>query len=167
MPIAIKNITLQEDKPSLRVTSGGRFASAKRICVFLRPSSQENSIFSKFHGFHVPRLHHGETLLQLKLFAQPMDRADVLHAPRYDIRGSWKNTPRKNDLVLSSENSTFPKLSITYVRVYLPLNMPAATKSITLQEDKPSLRVMSWWRFASAKPICDFEHHFEPGAASF
>ena len=22
-------------------------------------------------------------------------------------------------------------------------------------------------RFASAKPICDFEHHFEPGAASF
>ena len=66
----------------------------------------------------------------LKLFAQPMDRAEVLHAPRYDISGSWKNTPGENELVLSSENSTFPKISITYVRPYLPLNMPAVTKNL-------------------------------------
>ena len=71
-----------------------------------------------------------------------MDRAEVLHAPRYDISGSWKNNPGENELVLSEENSTFPKNSITYVRVYLPLKMLAVTKNITLQEDKPSLRVI-------------------------
>ena len=58
-------------------------------------------------------VHHGETLVALKLFAQPMDRAEVLHAQSYDISGSWKNTPGENDQVLSSENSTFPKFSIT------------------------------------------------------
>ena len=71
-----------------------------------------------------------------------MDRAEVLHAPNYDIRGSWKNTPGENELVLSSENSTFRPKFYTYVAVYLPLNMPAATKSITLQEEKPFLRVI-------------------------
>ena len=74
-------------------------------------SSQETLLFSKIHDFHVPRLHHGETLLQLKLFAQPMDRAEVLHAPRYDISVREKNTPGENELVLSSENSTFPPKS--------------------------------------------------------
>ena len=57
-------------------------------------------------------VHHGEPLGSLKLVAQPMDRAEVLHTPRYDINGSWKNTPGENELVLSSENSTFPKLAI-------------------------------------------------------
>ena len=52
-------------------------------------------------------VHHGETLVPFKLFAQPMDRAEVLHAQSYDISGSWKNTPGENELVLSSENSTF------------------------------------------------------------
>ena len=46
-------------------------------------------------------VHHGETLSALKLFAQPMDRAEVLHAQSYDISGSWKNTPGENDQVLS------------------------------------------------------------------
>ena len=71
-------------------------------------SSQERRVFNKFHDFHVPRLHHGETLGMLKLFAQPMNRAEVLHAPSYDISDSWKNTPGENELVLSSENSIFP-----------------------------------------------------------
>ena len=52
-------------------------------------------------------VHQGETLTPLKLFAQPMDRAEVLHAQSYDIRGSWKNTPGENKLVLSVEKSTF------------------------------------------------------------
>ena len=72
-----------------------------------------------------------------------MDRAEVLHAPSYDISGSWKNTPGENELVLSCEISTFPPEFYKYVAVDLPLNMPAATKNITLQEDKPSLRVIS------------------------
>ena len=46
-------------------------------------------------------VHHGETLGTLKLLAQPMDRAEVLHAPSYDISGNWKNTPGENELVLS------------------------------------------------------------------
>ena len=46
-------------------------------------------------------VHHGETLVQLKRFAQPMDRAEVLHTPSHDISGSWKNTPGENELVLS------------------------------------------------------------------
>ena len=46
-------------------------------------------------------VHHGETLVWLKLFARPMDRAEVLHAQSYDISGSWKNTPGENDQVLS------------------------------------------------------------------
>ena len=83
-----------------------------------------------------------KTLAGLKHFPRPMDRAEVLHAPRYDISGKRKNTPGENEQVLLSENSTFPEISITYVAVYLPLNMPAVTKIITLQEEKPSLRVM-------------------------
>ena len=46
-------------------------------------------------------VHHGENLTPLHLFAQPMDRAEVLHAQSYDISGSWKNTPGENELVLS------------------------------------------------------------------
>ena len=49
----------------------------------------------------VTPVHHGETLASFKLFAQPMDRAEVLHAQSYDISGSWKNTPGENDQVLS------------------------------------------------------------------
>ena len=45
-------------------------------------------------------VHHGETLGRLKLFAQPMDRAEVVHARSYDISGSWKNTPGEKDQVL-------------------------------------------------------------------
>ncbi len=52
-------------------------------------------------------VHHGETLASFKLFAQPMDRAEMLHAPSYDISGSWKNTPGENDQVLLCENPTF------------------------------------------------------------
>jgi len=101
MPIATKSITLQEDKPSLQVTStcarSANFASASDFAILSAISSQERRVFSKFCDFHVPRLHHGGTLVPLKLFAQPMDRAEVLHAPRYDISGSWKNTPGEND----------------------------------------------------------------------
>ena len=111
-----------------------------------------------------------QTLSWSRIFPYPMDRAEALHAASYDIKLSWKNTPGENELVLSCEISTFPSKKYTYVKPDLPRNMPAVTKNITLQEAKPSLRVTSeflWGRFASAKPICDFEHHFEPGAASF
>ena len=102
MPAVTKSITLQEDKPSLRVMFlGGVSRQRNQFAILSSISSQERRVFSKFHDFHVPRLHHGETLVGLQLFAQPMDRAEVLHAPRYDISGSWKNTPNENELVLS------------------------------------------------------------------
>ena len=37
-----------------------------------------------------------------------MDRAEVLHTPSYDIREGWKIGPGQNELVLPSENPTFP-----------------------------------------------------------
>ena len=76
-----------------------------------------------------------ETLIWLGLFPQPMDRAEVLHMPNYNIKDSWKNTPSENELVLPCETFTFRSKMCTYVKPHLPLNMPAATKSITLQEE--------------------------------
>ena len=55
-----------------------------------------------------------------------------------------KNTTDESELVNFIETSIFQPPPDTKFAVYLPLNMPAVTKSITLQEDKPSLRVMSW-----------------------
>ena len=46
-------------------------------------------------------VHHGETLGGFKRFAQPVDRAEVLHTQSYDISGRRKNTPGKNEWVLS------------------------------------------------------------------
>ena len=50
-----------------------------------------------------------ETLKEFKLFAQPMDRAEVLHALSYDIELNWKNTPGKFKLVKLIEKYIFPK----------------------------------------------------------
>ena len=109
MPAATKSITLQGDKPSLRVISG----SPWDVCVrqFLRKQSdftilnvasgQKTVVFSNFYDFHVPLLHHGETLWRFKLFAQPMDRSEVLHTPNHDISAKWKNIPGENELVPS------------------------------------------------------------------
>ena len=72
-----------------------------------------------------------------------MDRAETLHAPSHNIELSWKNSLDENELILPLEIFTFLSKKYTYVQPNLPLNMPAATKSITLQEDKPSLRVTS------------------------
>jgi hypothetical protein len=51
--------------------------------------------------------------------------------------------------VISYENSMFDRNFYTYARVYLPLNMPVATKNIILQEGEPCLR------FISANSTCD------------
>ena len=93
-----------------------------------------------------------------KLVFQPMNQAEVLHTPSYDLSMSCKNTTEGNELVLPSENPTFLSKKYIYVAPHLPLNMPAATKNITLQEDKPSLRV-TWGiprsaDFAWAKRFC-------------
>ena len=94
-------------------------------------------------------VHHGETLVPFKLFAQLMDRAKAFHTPRYDISGSWKSTPGENKLVLSSENLTFQPEFYTCLAIYLPLNTPAATKKIILQEDKPFLRFKYYTLFTA------------------
>ena len=48
-------------------------------------------------------------------FAQPMDRAEVLHAQSYDISGSWKNTPGQNELVFLHEKSFFSEKKVYIV----------------------------------------------------
>ena len=53
-------------------------------------------------------VHHGETLVPLKLFAQPMDRAEVVHVASHIYVGRWKIGPIKNDWVESQEILTFP-----------------------------------------------------------
>ena len=64
--------------------------------------------------FHAQYTHHADTGARWQnlgdpiFFAQPMDRAEVLHAQSYDISGSRKNVPGKYDQVLSRENQTFP-----------------------------------------------------------
>ena len=42
-----------------------------------------------------------QTLIWFKIFPQPVDRAEVLHAPNYDLNGKRTNTPGENDQVLS------------------------------------------------------------------
>ena len=65
------------------------------------PRARQKTLFMRDVHTMLALVHHGETLGRLKLFAQPMDRAEVLHAQSYDISGSWKNTPGENELVLS------------------------------------------------------------------
>ena len=100
-PTATKSITLQEDKPSLRV----KYSRQKRSGSFIRKFN-----FSK----NVDHIVCG-------LLATQHARC---HKEYYSPRGQAVSTS------------------------HLPLNMPAATKNITLQEDKPSLRVtffLSLW----------------------
>ena len=112
MPTAIKNITLQQDKPSLRVTSNfiwGRDASASAICWFWGPFGPGDVTFQQNFMIFKFSISWSETLGAFKFLTRPMDRAEVLHAPSYDIREGWKIGPGQNELVLPSENSTFQK----------------------------------------------------------
>ena len=62
-----------------------------------QPESHQKMQFMRDIRAMLAMVHHGETLAPLKRFSQPMDRAEVLHTPRYDICGSWKNTPSENN----------------------------------------------------------------------
>ena len=105
MPAATKSITLQEDKPSLRVTStcarSANFASASDFAILKCLSGLEIDHFHEISASEPDTGPPMQTLLQFKLFPQPMDRAEVLHAPSYDLNGRRKNTPGENELVLS------------------------------------------------------------------
>ncbi len=105
MPAATKSITLQEDKPSLRVTStcarSANFASAIDFAILKCISGLEFDHFHEISASEHPTGAPMKTLVQFKLFPQPMDRAEVLHAPSYDLSGRRKNTPGENELVLS------------------------------------------------------------------
>ena len=103
-PDVTKSITLQEDKPSLRVTLetslGGDSRQRNEIVNFGAKSLRKGRFFMKFR--HLTRATGAtmQTLVQLELFLYPMDRAEVLHAQSYDLNGRRKNTPGENELVL-------------------------------------------------------------------
>ena len=64
------------------------------------------------------------------------------------FESSWlaiisKNTTNESELAKFMKTSIFHPPPYTKFAVYLPRNMPAVTKNITPQEDKPSLRVTS------------------------
>ena len=68
------------------------FASAKRFWILRRhfgPGDVSFQQISWFSNFHPP---WSKTLDYFQLFAQPMDRAELLHTARYDTKLSWKNT---------------------------------------------------------------------------
>ena len=118
MPAVTKSITLQEDKPSLRVTlvcvSSISFCVSKAILHFWRSSTPQKSHF--FVKFRHPTRATGATMQNLgvvQTFLYPMDRAEVLHAQSYDLSGRRENTPGENELVLSCEIFDFPIFSIT------------------------------------------------------
>ena len=105
MPAATKSITLQEDKPSLRVTStcarSANFASASDFAILKSLSGLEIDHFHEISASEPDTGAPMQTLTALRIFPQPMDRAEVLHAPSYDLSGRRKNTPGENELVLS------------------------------------------------------------------
>ena len=105
MPAATKNIALQEDKPSLRITSiharSANFASASHFALSKCPNGLEIYNFHESSTSEHPTGAPMQTLGSLRIFPQPMDRAEVLHAPSYDLSGKRKNTPGENDQVLS------------------------------------------------------------------
>ena len=77
MPAATKSITLQEDKPSLRVTSelprGGDLRQQDEFADFGALTPWKTRFFMKFR--HLTRATGApmQTLVQLKLFPYPMD----------------------------------------------------------------------------------------------
>ena len=105
MPAATKSITLQEDKPSLRVTSSrprsANFASASDFAFSKCPSGLEINHFHVISASEHPTGASMQTLSALRISSQLMDRAEVLHAPSYDLSGRRKNAPGENELVLS------------------------------------------------------------------
>ena len=143
MPTATKNVTLQEDKPSLRVTSGilgGDLRQQSEFADFEASAAWKSRIFMKI-------LHHDRS-------GETWPRSGFLLARSLDVRlgacesslhfRNWKNKPSSNELGFSWKINDFHSKKYILLTPYLPLNMPAATKSITLQKDKPYLQVTSW-----------------------
>ena len=88
------------------------FASASDFAILKCLSGLEINRFHEISASEQPTGAPMQTLAALQLFTQPMDRAEVLHAPSYDLSGMRKNTPGENDQVLSWEIIHFrPKFS--------------------------------------------------------
>ena len=87
-----------------------------------------------------------QTLSSLQRFPRPMDRAEVLHAPNYDISGRRKNTPGENELVLSAKSQLFhPKTtnmsrSTCHSTCPLPQRVLLSKRTSRLYESLPCAR---------------------------
>ena len=79
---------------------GGDSRQRNEFVDFGAQTSRKSQFFTKFH--HLTRATGAsmQTLASLELFLCPMDRADVLHAPSYNISDRRKNTTSENELVL-------------------------------------------------------------------
>ena len=149
---------------------GGDSRQRSEFAILSTISSQERRVFSKFHDFHVPRLHHGKPCACSNFFLRLwielrfcidlamhmlFDGKLFLSKTNWSIQSIFENRDKIVHIVHGRRPFKFARCAIVLL---FELN------------GNPSLRVTSeflWGRFASAKRICDFEHHFEPRAASF
>ena len=108
------------DKSAWRVMCGSpwhvrsaNFAWAKRFCDFERPNSSVDVSFQQISWFCKCTNCTVQTLKQLNIVPQPMERAGVLHTPRYTSEDRWKSILDNFLLVLSSQISNFPRKCYT------------------------------------------------------
>ena len=103
MPTADKNITLQEASrlyESLPLLSWGAICVSKRDLLILTSIQPKRRQFSAIFRHFQILVSPCQTLAGFMIFTQPMDRAEVLHAARYDIELSWKKSTSDFNLVL-------------------------------------------------------------------
>ena len=133
MPAATKSITLQEDKPSLRVTStcarSANFASASDFAILKCLSGLEIDYFHEISASEHPTSAPMQTLVQLRIFPQPMDRAEALHAATYDN----STCPLPQRILLSKRTS----------RLYESLPQPCAAPFLRKQSDFAILEALN------------------------
>ena len=86
-----------------------------------------------------------ETLVPLKLFAQPMARAEVLHALSYNIELSWKNIPENFNLVKLILKNNFPAEKIHICPTMTPTQHARGRIQYCPPRSKPSLRITYFW----------------------
>ena len=99
-------------KPSLRVTFGSpgsvNFASAKRFWIFGHRFDLGDVSFQQILSLSNFKPPWSNTVDGFNIFTQPMDRAELLHGPRYDTRLSRKNILVKFNVVKLMEQLIFP-----------------------------------------------------------
>ena len=146
---------------------GGDSRQRSEFAILSTISNQERRVFSKFHDFHVPRLDHGK----------PWSRSNFLLSLWIELRfcmhkvmisvAAEKILLAKTIRFFRERIKLFRRKSTHSLRSTCHSTCPLSQRVLLSKRTSHLYESFLWGRFASAKRICDFEHHFEPGAASF